>query len=188
MNFLGTHDTERILTVLGVGSVDMTMQEKAVFKMNCEQRVAALILVRLAYTILAFMPGIPCIFYGDEAGVEGLGDPFNRSTYPWGREDKELLFFYRELGRIRRSKRILRGGYLRVIEDTPRGIFAFERFDLKGNLLRVVVNRSESTYDTGMKGENLISHLFGCEKSSSVIPPLSAGLWQIKAAKIEIPK
>ncbi len=188
MNFLGTHDTERILTVLGVGNLDMTMKEKSLFKMNGEQRARALTLIRLAYTILAFMPGIPCIFYGDEAGVEGLGDPFNRSTYPWGREDKELLFFYRELGRIRRSKRILRGGYLRVIEDTPSGIFAFERFDLKGNLLLVAVNRSENAYDTGARGENLISHLFGCEKSSSVIPPLSAGLWQIKAAKIEIPK
>ena len=100
MNFLGTHDTERILTVLGVGVPDLTMEEKSRFKMSQIERSRAKSLLKLAYTLLAFMPGVPCIFYGDEAGVEGLGDPFNRVTYPWGREDKELTEFYREIGKI----------------------------------------------------------------------------------------
>lgn len=180
MNFLGTHDTERILTVLGVGVPDMSMDEKAHFSMTPEQRQRALTLLRLAYTILVFMPGIPCIFYGDEAGVEGLGDPFNRVTYPWGREDRELLYFYREMGRIRRNRRILRGAYLRVIEGIPDKVFTFERFDTKGNVIRVTVNRSEHPYDAQIIGKNLVSHLFGTDKNSCVLPPLTAGVWTIK--------
>ena len=40
------------------------------------------------------MPGSPTIYYGDEAGRQGFEDPFNRRTYPWGAEDRELLAFY----------------------------------------------------------------------------------------------
>lgn len=177
MNFLGTHDTERILTVLGVGVPDLTMEEKAHFKMSEGEREKAKSLLRLAYTILAFMPGVPCIFYGDEAGVEGLGDPFNRVTYPWEREDKDLTEFYHSIGNFRRSQKVLENGYLRVFDDTPHGVFAFERFALRGKGLKVIVNRSNEAYDTKMKGENLIAHLFDTDEKSSVLPPMCAGVW-----------
>ncbi len=177
MNFLGTHDTERILTVLGVGVPDLTMEEKAHFKMSDGERKKAKSHLKLAYTILAFMPGVPCIFYGDEAGVEGLGDPFNRVTYPWGREDGELVEFYRSIGNFRRSQKVLANGYLRVDEDTPSGIFAFERFSPRGRGLKVIVNRSDMPLDTKMKTKNLVAHLFGIDEKSSIIPPMCAGVW-----------
>ncbi len=176
MNFLGTHDTERILSVLGVGVPSLSMEEKAHFKMSESERKKAKSLLRLAYTILAFMPGVPCIFYGDEAGVEGLGDPFNRVTYPWGREDKELVEFYRNIGTFRRSQSVLADGYLRVDEDTPNGVFAFERFN-KNERLWVVINRSNEPYDTKIKGKNLVSHLFGADTNSPILPPMCAGVW-----------
>ena len=176
MNFLGTHDTERILTVLGVGVPALSMEEKAHFKMSEGERKRARSLLMLAYTILSFMPGIPCIFYGDEAGIEGLGDPFNRVTYPWGREDNELVNFYRELGVLRRSQSVLANGYLKVFEDTPYGVFAFERFSKDGRI-SVVVNRSDKPYDTKMKGKNLIAHLFNTDEKSTSLPPMCAGVW-----------
>lgn len=68
LNNLGTHDTERILTVLNQ-SVPM---------------------VKIAFALLFNLPGIPCVYYGDEAGVEGGKDPDNRRYFPWGRENAEL--------------------------------------------------------------------------------------------------
>jgi 4-alpha-glucanotransferase len=44
---------------------------------------------------------MPCIYYGDEAGLEGYSDPFNRRTYPWGRENRELIEWYKKIIRIR---------------------------------------------------------------------------------------
>ncbi len=68
LNNLGTHDTERILTVLN-------------------QSVP---LVKIAFALLFNLPGIPCVYYGDEVGVEGGKDPDNRRYFPWGRENTEL--------------------------------------------------------------------------------------------------
>ena len=49
------------------------------------------------------LPGFPCVYYGDEAGLEGYRDPFNRACYPWGREDKELVEWHSKLGKLRES-------------------------------------------------------------------------------------
>ena len=179
MNFLGTHDTERILTVLGVGVPALSMEEKAHFKMSEGERKRAKSLLKLAYTILSFMPGVPCIFYGDEAGVEGLGDPFNRVTYPWGHEDSELVDFYRQLGILRKSQSVLSNGYLKVSEDTPYGVFAFERFSKDGRI-SVVINRSDKPYEIKTRKKNLVAHLFGIDEKSSSLPPMCAGAWVTK--------
>jgi 4-alpha-glucanotransferase len=48
-------------------------------------------------------PGVPCIYYGDEAGLEGYSDPLNRRTYPWGREHQALLRWYKSIIKIRRQ-------------------------------------------------------------------------------------
>ena len=56
------------------------------------------------------MPGIPCVYYGDEAGLYGMTDPFCRGTYPWGREDEELMGEYRDALSRRRASMALRTG------------------------------------------------------------------------------
>ena len=53
------------------------------------------------------MPGILSIFYGDEIGMEGMGNLANRKPYPWGKEDKELLDFFKVLGNIKKNEKIL---------------------------------------------------------------------------------
>lgn len=50
------------------------------------------------------LPGMPCIYYGDEAGMTGYRDPFNRAYYPWGREDGNLISFYRSLARVKKLR------------------------------------------------------------------------------------
>ncbi|MBQ4193719.1 MAG: glycoside hydrolase family 13 protein [Clostridia bacterium] len=120
LNFLGTHDTERILTLLGgEESGDHTNAELAEMRMTPGEREHAKGLVRLAFGILAGLPGVPCVFYGDEAGMEGYRDPFCRRPFPWGRIDGELLAVYRAFGCLRRDEPVFYGGRFRILSLTP---------------------------------------------------------------------
>ena len=125
MNILGTHDTERILTVLGAKLYE-TRDEKAQSYLAEDERSHAKSLLRLATALQFTLPGVPCIYYGDEAGLEGYEDPFNRRCYPWGSEDKELIQWYSELLRARKSCAAFAGGDYRTLR-AENGVFAFTR-------------------------------------------------------------
>ena len=101
MNFLSTHDVERITTRLAGDTRMLSRQEKANYMVSGHALIRAKALHKLAALILYALPGMPCIYYGDEAGLQGCTDPFNRGTYPWGKEDAELLAWYRALGEMR---------------------------------------------------------------------------------------
>ncbi len=116
MNFLGTHDTARILTVLGADHTPDTKDGRAVYRLSPDERAKGLALLRLAALVLYTFPGSPTVFYGDETGMEGFEDPFNRGTYPWGREDQELRSFFIRLGRLRKERASLRRGTIRYLK------------------------------------------------------------------------
>jgi len=100
LNLIGSHDVERILTVLtDIGGTDQYAAAQA-----GKDRLKLL----LAWQFT--MPGAPCIYYGDEAGVTGRKDPENRKTYPWGHEDQELLGLTKQLGQLRSHQDALRTG------------------------------------------------------------------------------
>ncbi len=123
MNFLGTHDTERILTILGGDEAgERSNAELATVRMNNDERKQAVIKLKLAYSILAGLPGVPCVFYGDEAGLEGYHDPFCRRPFPWKHMDEELLQHFRRIGQIRRVNKVFRNGLFRLIELTEEHI------------------------------------------------------------------
>ena len=128
MNFLGTHDTPRILTLLGVGGdgKDHSKDWRASFRMSEAQRRRGRARLRLGALVLFAFPGSPTIYYGDEAGLEGFEDPFNRRTFPWGREDEELLAWYRALGAARGQLEALRRGELTWLHTRGR-VLAFLR-------------------------------------------------------------
>ena len=86
------------------------------------------------------MPGIFSIFYGDEVGVQGLGNLENRKTYPWGRSDRELLEYFRYLGEIRNNEEFLKKAGLNIV-DLNNDYFMFEREGKDGAAL-VAVNRT----------------------------------------------
>ena len=104
MNFLGTHDTERILTILAdVGVQNLSNAELAVYKLPRAARELAVRRLKIAWALLAAFPGLPCIYYGDETGMEGGRDPFNRMPLPKQPIDPELLEYYRRIGTLRKS-------------------------------------------------------------------------------------
>ena len=128
MNFLGTHDTPRILTLLGVGGdgKDHSKDWRAAFRMSPEQYQRGRARLKLGALVLFAFPGSPTIYYGDEAGMEGFEDPFNRGTYPWDREDGELLAWYSALGAARGQLEALRRGELTWLRARGR-VLAFLR-------------------------------------------------------------
>ena len=73
------------------------------------------------------IPGVPCLYYGDEAGLSGLSDPFNRGTYPWGNEDRELLEKMRSIFSLRKKCEALRTGKCRM-GAVSASVFACVRY------------------------------------------------------------
>lgn len=145
MNFLGTHDTERIMTALaGAPSDGKTNRELATLKMTSEERERGTKLVRLAFAIVFTVPGIPCVFYGDEAGMEGYHDPFNRRPFPWGRENCEISDFIRALSVIRAENDAFADGDF-LIREANADFAVLERKN-KGGGVMTFVNRSEKEF------------------------------------------
>ena len=172
MNLLGTHDTERILTVLGTDSVDgYTNAELSQKRMSKAEYKKAKELLMLAYAIVATVPGVPCIYYGDEVGMQGYRDPFNRLPFPWGKEDTEILKFYQKIGKIRKQERVFKGGLFKLIE-CDSNILAFARYDDE-EFTVTLVNRSTEKYSF----ESNIS-LKSCDtnRKISVLKPMSANI------------
>ena len=110
MNFLGTHDTPRILTLLGARETPPTQAERAAYRLSPQELAMGLARLRLGAMLLFTFPGSPTVYYGDEAGMQGFEDPLNRATYPWGCEDAALLVLYRRLGQLRRGRTSLQSG------------------------------------------------------------------------------
>lgn len=158
MNLVGTHDTERILTVLGdAGTESMSNPELAVFRLSELQRDMAKKRLMVASVLQYTVYGTPSLYYGDEAGVEGGRDPFCRLPYPWGRQDAELLEHYMTLGKIRREQKVYHGGDFKIL-DHGSGYFAFER-SLDGESVITVANSGNTEHTFELQGiyKNLIT-------------------------------
>ncbi len=112
MNLLGSHDRTRLRTVLsGAPSPEgMTRDEQAGYKPEAAEASFATARVKCLAAFMFTMPGVPHIYYGDEAGLEGMADPFNRKCYPWGNEDKELIDFFRKISLFRKNNQVLING------------------------------------------------------------------------------
>ncbi len=110
LNLIGSHDRARILTMMGDAPDDLTGLEKEYYRLPEDKRFLAIQRVKLLSLLQFVLPGVPSIYYGDEAGVEGFEDPYNRGTYPWGHEDEGLLAHYRMLAGLRKQYPFLVSG------------------------------------------------------------------------------
>ena len=138
MNQLSNHDHSRFLTRTGlkVGRLsDLGTNAAAEGVRESVYREAAVLQMT--------WPGAPTLYYGDEAGLCGFTDPDNRRTYPWGREDKEMIRFHRELIRMHKELKCLRGGSVIRLADA-RNLLSYGRFDGSSSVV-VIINNSDDT-------------------------------------------
>lgn len=136
MNELSNHDHSRFLTRTNrkVGRANTLGPEAA------DQGVDYSVM-REAVLIQMTWYGAPTIYYGEEAGLCGFTDPDNRRTYPWGRENHELIAFYKAMIALRKSCReFKRGSFLMLGEDY--GYIAYGRF-MRNMQSAVLVNNTE---------------------------------------------
>ena len=148
LNILGTHDTPRILTLLGAEDVPDTKDGRAAYRLSPAQRQKGQARLRVGEMLLYCFPGSPTVYYGDEAGMEGFEDPLNRGTYPWGREDQELLAFFRQLGQLRRERLSLQEGDLTYLH--ARGGVLVLRRQLRDEITVAALNAGEDAAEVAI--------------------------------------
>ena len=146
MNILGTHDTTRILTALAGDKADNATKEvMSRTRLSDEQYRNGMVLLRLAAVLQYTLFGFPCVFYGDEAGMEGYRDPFCRGCFPWGEENKLLTDFYRRLGELRNMSVFTDGDFKQIAAE--KGVYAFRRISYETDTEAVVaVNCGKEPY------------------------------------------
>lgn len=169
MNLIGSHDTVRALTALSGVQSPESKKERADFKLSSVEYEAAKKRLKLAATLQYTLPGVPCVYYGDEAGVQGFEDPLNRGTYPWGREDNDLVNYYSALGKLREEYADALAGETTFIRDGELVIFKRRG---KKQTLCVLANASDSAKTREIDGVNALT---GEEVHGEVtVPPLDA--------------
>lgn len=177
MNFTSTHDITRAINLFATydfqeygewawnpNSSDLEWCKN--FKLSPEQYKYGREVYEAYVFALAFMPGILSIFYGDEVGLQGMGNLANRKPYPWGHRDKKLLEFFRYIGKMRTNETFLKEADLNVV-DINNDYFMFERLGEEDKVL-VTVNRTGEDKSFAIPGEY--------EKNSSGIYTLKKSL------------
>lgn len=185
MNLLGTHDTVRALTALvGADPSGYTTAELAAMTLPPEEYRRGRELLIIAYLALATLPGVPSVFYGDEVGMQGYGDPLNRRPYPWHRRDRTLLAAYRRIGRMRRREPVYREGEMRLLHLTS-SLLIFSRSAGRRTVI-TVINRSAGglrlCFDRAVR-----ELLFGRRERRFLLGARSGGVYRtVRGARLTI--
>ena len=153
MNFLSTHDTPRAINAI-LDPRDGDRTDLAQRHFTQEQLREGRQRLKLAAFLQFMLPGMPCIYYGDEIAMQGYRDPFNRAYYPWGREDGNLISFYRSLARVKKASPALRRGTVLVLEAGGGRLMLLRQYE--GKNVAVCCNRSESPWTLPHSGTILL--------------------------------
>ncbi len=169
MNLLGSHDTARLRTVLGSGSYGegMSREEQAAYTLTEEQALRGRALQKLCAAVQFSIPGMPCIYYGDEEGMQGFRDPFCREPYARGVESESLREFYIGLAEARNNSPALQKGDAAFA--APNGdVFAVLRW-LDKKAVLTVINRSADVQTVQLAASDFCG--IGAEEAKG-LPPI----------------
>ncbi len=139
MNMLSTHDTVRILSALSPENPPEERNARAGYTMPKSVREIALSRLRAAVFLQFVLPGMPCIYYGDEIGMEGLGDPFCRGYFKWDTvEGNDLREFFVRIANVRNSSDTLKYGDVSMECDGDGRVIIERRTE--SSVCRAIVN------------------------------------------------
>ncbi len=173
MNELSNHDHSRFLT-----RTNMTVGRTASVGPAAADLNTNMSIMRAAVLIQMTWPGAPTLYYGDEAGVTGWTDPDNRRTYPWGKEDKKLIQYHKDLIRIHKSEPALMKGSL-IYLQAGNNVISYGRFT-KDEKIVVAVNSSFdemkvniSVWEVGVTDQEVLERIvFSHEKDYDLTPKI----------------
>lgn len=156
-NMMSTHDRARILTMLGEAPDKSVLSEgdQYWFRLNPGYRRLAVTRLWLATIIQMCLPGVPCVYYGDEAGVEGYADPFCRSTFPWDAIDKNCQSIYRNAIQLRKTLPVLIHGDLHV-RSFGYDVFGMWRRDKKTSVCVLVNTHTNMDQTVDISVDNFV--------------------------------
>lgn len=142
LNFLSTHDTERALTVIADEPANGRGREWQSGRcVTGDAYEEGMLKLRMAYAIIYTLPGVPCLYYGDEIGMQGYRDPFNRGFYCWDSHEERLKPVLAQLAQLRHTCEAFRTGALRVLR-AEGGVVHYQRIG-EFEAAEIIVNRTE---------------------------------------------
>ena len=163
LNLLGSHDRARIMTMMAAEEDYSSATKK----------------VKLLSTLQYCLPGVPCIYYGDEAGLMGGTDPANRSGFPWGFENLDLGYHYRMLGLMYDEHPVLKDGGFEFLSGRygiDEDVLAFTRTgrDIAGTeeTMLVIANRRYRPAEVDLSGIEGLRGKYALELLTSEELPL----------------
>ena len=154
-NMLSSHDTKRAVTAIS-GDDLKGKDAQAAYRMEGERLETAVKKFMAASVLQYTLYGVPCLYYGDEAGLQGFGDPFCRACYPWGRENGELVKFFAELGALRRDE-LFKDALTENIAFKG-GVLSFDRIK-GGRGVNVAVNVGADNAEITLKGRVVLGKM-----------------------------
>ena len=151
LNFLSTHDTERAITALAGESCEgKDRYWQSGRRLSPERYEHGRRLVCLAYALLFTLPGIPSVYYGDEIGMQGYKDPFNRAYFDWGSTEAHIIPVLKNLSALRRRCPALADGQL-FITYAEGGVLCYER-RAAHSALAICINRTAESVQATLLG------------------------------------
>ena len=158
LNLISSHDIIRAATALS-GAPDrnsVSRKLQAAYQPSEKDQQKGFLRLVLAAALQVSLPGVPCVYYGDEAGMTGMSDPFNRATYPWGAENEAVFAPYTALLAARRDNGALRRGLCRMGALSPEVYAIFRWLPETGECAAMLVNRAEREQTVSLRPGDLV--------------------------------
>jgi len=152
MNSLSTHDTVRIMNILSGAPCGLNRYDTAKYVLSESEKQTAKERIKTAVVLQFFLPGCACIYYGDETGAFGFGDPFNRGYFDWYNTENEISDFYKAISKIKNNNKAFKAGEIKFLHNTDN-LLIMERNDGK-NKITAVLNFSDTPYK--MKNQSIL--------------------------------
>ena len=166
MNQLSNHDHSRFLT-----RTNHRVGRAADYDYDAASEGVDPAVMREAVVLQMTWPGAPTLYYGDEAGLTGFTDPDNRRTYPWGREDLQMLAFYKDAISMHKSRPVLKTGSIKFLGGGYQYL-AYARFDEREQIACLFNNGSGEievtvpVWTAGISSESTMTGIFRTDREA----------------------